>query len=89
MTIGNPQVLALARSRSFPANLFANTLRFDFMNTLPPIALAHWNYEHNSRQGHCKVAANEQVNQSSLQIVENASEENVASARTRVRKCRP
>jgi len=31
MAIGNPQVLALARSWSFPANLFANALRFDFM----------------------------------------------------------
>jgi hypothetical protein len=64
MTIGNPQVLALAKSRSFPANLFANTPRFDFMDALPPIPLAHWNlrgHEHNPQQGHCKVAANEQV----------------------------
>src|SRR5215467_12060174 len=44
MTSGKPRVLALARSRpllvrvqfSFAANLFANTLRSDFMDTLPP-----------------------------------------------------
>jgi hypothetical protein len=40
MTIGNSEVLALAKPRSFPANLFANTLRFDFMDTLPPM-LSH------------------------------------------------
>jgi hypothetical protein len=40
MTIGNPEGLALAKPRSFPPSLFANTLRFDFMDALPPIALA-------------------------------------------------
>src|SRR5215472_10892969 len=44
MTTGSPRVLALAHSRtllvrnlfSVAANLFINTLRFDFMDALPP-----------------------------------------------------